>query len=229
MTVRRNQLDAAGDWLRGGGSVLFFGPEGSGKSAALDVLIAAAQGRRVLRCSPARAGVAAPYSDLAVLLSSVTVGERAKVPVGQRELLARIADQGSGHRADQRSDLVTGLDPGAVRLAALSLVRMLAGAGPLLLVVDDLQRLDDATAEVLRFIATRVEDLPIRMVAAEWVPDGSPPRGGGLCPPLLLVLRLDAITLAVEAELNDSRGTGDDDPCWPGWTRRHEEPPPSEP
>jgi hypothetical protein len=83
--------------------------------------------------------------------------------------------------------------PAAVRLAALNLFRVLARSRPLLLIVDDLQWLDEASADVLRFVAPRVEDLPVQMAAAERVAPDCLPLRRGLCPPPLLVVRLDTV------------------------------------
>ena len=83
--------------------------------------------------------------------------------------------------------------PAAVRLAVLNLFRVLARSRPLLLIVDDLQWVDEASADVLRFVALRVEDLPVQMAAAERVAPDCLPLRRGLCSPPLLVVRLDEV------------------------------------
>jgi hypothetical protein len=184
VTVRRNRLDAARDWLLSGGSVLFFGPPEAGKSAALDVLVASAPGARVLRGDPVRAD-GEPYGVLAQLLSTVTEQELASVVATDRDVLDAIRGRFGG-----RGPLP---EPGAVRRAVLHLVRSMSQYQSPLLVVDDLERLDEATAEVLRCVATRAEELTIRMAAAERVTDNVMPKGRGLCPSPLLAVRLDAL------------------------------------
>jgi hypothetical protein len=182
---RRHRLQTAREWLLSGGSVLFFGPVGVGKSAAVDLVTAAAIQSRTLRCSPRLDTAGRPFGALADLLSSITVAELDAVPDARRSVLA----------AAMSWDLDS-VTPAAVRLAVLNLFRVLARSCPLLLIIDDLQWVDEASADVLRFVAPRVEDLPVQMAAAERVaPDGLPLRRG-LCPPPLLVVRLDEVASA---------------------------------
>jgi len=180
---RRARLDAATRWLLSGGSVLFFGPDDASTSAALDVLIAAAHDWRVLRsAAPAQQPVTA-YAGLAGLLAPVTAGDLAALPVAYRESLTDIARPGPDGP----------LPPQEVRHAALDLVRTLGRAGPLLLVIDHMEGMDEASAAVLRFVATQVGDLPVRMAAGEHVTDGNRPRGRELCPSPLALVRLSAV------------------------------------
>jgi hypothetical protein len=190
---RRHRLQTAREWLLSGGSVLFFGPVGVGKSAAVDLVTAAAVHSRVLRCTPTLDGAGRSFGALSDLLSSITVGELDAVPAPRRTVLV------SAMAGDLES-----IPPAAVRLAVLNLFRVLARSRPLLLIVDDLHLIDEASADVLRFVAPRVEDLPVQMAAAERVaPDGLPLRRG-LCPPPLLVVRLDEVASAAD-QIKESR------------------------
>jgi MoxR-like ATPase len=191
---RRHRLQTAREWLLSGGSVLFFGPVGVGKSAAVDLVTAAAVQSRVLRCSPTLDDDAGrPFGALADLLSSITMGELDAVPAPRRTVLASVV----------AGDL-DAVAPAAIRLAVLNLFRVLARSRPLLLIVDDLHLVDEASADVLRFVAQRVEDLPVQMAAAERVaPDGLPLRRG-LCPPPLLVVRLDQVASDTD-QIKESR------------------------
>ena len=179
---RRHRLQTAREWLLSGGSVLFFGQPGVGKSAAVDLVTASAVQSRVLRCAPTPDDAGRAFGALAALLSSVSVAELDAVPGARRRVLA----------AAMSWDLDS-VAPAAVRLAALNLFRVLARSRPLLLIVDDLQWLDEASADVLRFVAPRVEDLPVQMAAAERVTPDCLPLRRGLCPPPLLVVRLDTV------------------------------------
>jgi hypothetical protein len=179
---RRHRLQTAREWLLSGGSVLFFGPVGVGKSAAVDLATAAAVQSRVLRSTPTLDAAGRPFGALADLLSSITVAELDAVPAPRRKVLAEVM-----------SWELDSVAPAAVRLAVLNLFRVLARSRPLLLIVDDLQWVDEASADVLRFVAPRVEDLPVQMAAAERVAPDCLPLRRGLCPPPLLVVRLDEV------------------------------------
>jgi len=185
VTVRRHRLEAARDWLLSGGSVLFFGPDEAGKTAALDVLVASVPGWRVLRCVPGQVGAATPYGAVAELLSSATARELRGLSEEHRTALDRLADGRPGRAPAVRA--------ATVRRAVVSLVRSLSRERHTVLVIDDLQWVDEPSADVLRFAAAQVEELPVRMVAAERVTDRVLPRGRGLCPSPLLAVRLDAL------------------------------------
>jgi hypothetical protein len=162
--------------------VLFFGPVGVGKSAAVDVVAAAAIRSRALRSAPTQSDAGRPYSTLAGLFSSVTSAELEAVPVARGSVIAAV-----------RSGNLESIRMVAVRLAALNLIRVLARSRPLLLIVDDLQWVDEVSADVLRFIAPRIEDLPVAMAASERIAPERLPLCRGLCPPPLLVVRLDVV------------------------------------
>ncbi|MFF4259667.1 AAA family ATPase [Streptomyces sp. NPDC001663] len=179
MTGRRELLDAARAELTGRSGVLFHGPAGIGKSTLLTALLASWAGQdrpcAVLRCSPAREDARLPYVGLVDLFS--------RVPESCLEALA------PQPRAALRAALLQGPEPAddhsrlAVRVAVLEVLRALAATGPVLLVLDNLQWLDDPSAEVLAFAVRRVQGLDIRMVAAERVTDGEQAERLRCCPP----------------------------------------------
>jgi hypothetical protein len=195
------RLETAREWLLSGGSVLFFGPNGVGKSAALDLLAAAACDARVLRCAPGVHHVDRSYRVLAELLSSVTDAELNLLPLARRRVLVDALRHRAGRpahgpvlgrtRRSGRSRWSTRATAAAVRHAALGLFRVLARSRPVLLVVDNIHLLDRASADVLTFVASRVGDLAIQMVAAEQVPADRAPVGRYQCPSPLLMTRPD--------------------------------------
>jgi AAA ATPase-like protein len=178
------RFEIARDWLDSGGSVLFFGQARTGKSTLLDGVVGVTRKPRTLRCTPTDAGADIPFFGLADLLSSITGAELSLLPGTQRRVLISVVRRTTG-----TDRLAT---PEAVRLATLTMFRVLADAGPVLLVIDDLHRLDQATADFLRFVAKRLEGVPIFVAAAERVPKGCPPMGRSLCPAPLLMIGMDA-------------------------------------
>ena len=89
---RRNRLQTAKEWLLSGGSVLFFGTAGVGKSGAVDLVTAAAVQSRVLRCAPAGSDAGVPFSALAGLLSAITAAELDSVPAARRRVLLGVLE-----------------------------------------------------------------------------------------------------------------------------------------
>ncbi|MEU6251172.1 AAA family ATPase [Streptomyces sp. NPDC047043] len=190
MTGRRELLEAARAELTGRSGVLFHGPAGIGKSTLLTALLAslAAHDRSctVLHCSPAQQDARLPYVGLVDLF--------ARVPESCLEALA------PQPRAALKAALLQGTEPAddhsrlAVRVAVLEVLRNLAATGPVLLVLDNLQWLDEPSAEVLAFAVRRVEGLDIRAVAAERVADGEQPERLRCCPPDTVDVPVPAMT-----------------------------------
>lgn len=176
------RLDAARNWLSCGGSLLLFGPVRTGRLPMVDVVATASRAQRVLRCTPARSHRGVPFFALADLLSTVSDAELDALPPGPRLVLARTLRRAGGDHVR--------VTPVAVRPAVLALLRTLAQATPLLLIVDDLQRVDPATSDVLEFVARNIGLLPIQMIASEWLPGDRPPLGYQLCLPPLLAMPL---------------------------------------
>jgi hypothetical protein len=184
---RHWRVDAALDWVRAGGSLLFLSSTRLGRSMLLDAIATSSGASRVLRCMPTRAHGAVPYRALADLLSTVTDAELDVIPRAQRGVLTGALRRGG-----------TPAGPAAAPRRVCTLVRTLldslAQAGPLLLVIHDLQRLDPATAGVLRFAGERKSGEPVQLIASEWVPGDRDPVGYQLCPTQLLAMPLDSFT-----------------------------------
>ncbi|GII21848.1 hypothetical protein Pme01_14450 [Planosporangium mesophilum] len=179
---RRQRLYTAREWLLAGGCALLYGPVGVGKSAALDMVTATAIQSRVLRWAPTVRDADRRFAFLVGLLGAVSPAELDAVTGPRRQVLAAAA----------RGELAL-VAPDAVRLSVLSLFRALARSRPLLVVVDDLQWVDEASADVLRFVSSRVDDVPVQVAAAELVEPEGLPRRRALCPSPLLVVRLEPV------------------------------------
>lgn len=197
---REELFSAAREQLGRGGSVLLHGPAGIGKSTVLRALAAEYGGaaRTVLRCSPTESESHLPFLALADLLGLVLDEVSDRLPAAQLTALES-ALTGRGESTLQRDGL-------ALRLAVLSALRALADTGPVLVVADDLQWLDPASAELLGFAARRLGDTPVRMLCA--VRTEGQEYDGHLraSPPDTLAVRLGPLSRAQMSVLLDHRG-----------------------
>src|SRR3954447_21391212 len=109
------------------------------------------------------------------VLTTIGVQSEAHLPfAGLHQLLRPVRDRASELRDVQRAalDAAFGLTHEAapehfrIAMAALDLLSDVAGDAPLLLVVEDAQWLDGPTADVLAFVARRIESDPILLLAA---------------------------------------------------------------
>jgi DNA-binding CsgD family transcriptional regulator/tetratricopeptide (TPR) repeat protein len=168
---RTDLLATVESQLAAGGSVVLTGPAGIGKTAVVEALAAAAvnRGERVLRVSGAETERWISYAGLADLLAQVPDKFRAELPRPQKMavdgVLMRTGSGGTGSRAQL-----------ARRLAWYGLLNRCAAGGPVLLVVDDAQWLDGASADVIGYAARRIGGRGVRAVVAERWPDRSPDR-----------------------------------------------------
>ncbi|GAA2872700.1 helix-turn-helix transcriptional regulator [Nonomuraea rubra] len=158
-----DRLSALAAGASGGGRVLLLsGAAGMGKSTLLEYAAGRAEeaGRRVLRASGRESERDLAFAGLHQLLRPV-LDEAARLPDRQhRALLGAF-----GFVSDSPDPLLTGV-------AVLTLLSQVAERAPLLVVLDDAQWLDAASADVLAFAARRLDDDPITVLAA--VRDGDP-------------------------------------------------------
>ncbi|MGI5452606.1 helix-turn-helix transcriptional regulator [Streptomyces sp. CA-249302] len=174
-------LDTARSELTAGPGVLLHGPTGIGRSALVTALTADVPGV-VLRCSPAEEDTRLPYGGLIDLFAQVPDGYVDALAPEPRAAL-RAALLHTPEPEDGRSLL-------AVRVALLEVLGALAAADPVLLIVDDLQWLDEPTADALAFAVRRLGRADVRMVAAERVADGEQPERLRCCPPGTVEIRV---------------------------------------
>ncbi|MFG2695891.1 AAA family ATPase [Kitasatospora sp. NPDC048407] len=167
------------------GGVLLHGPAGIGKTALLDALAqqADAAGESVLRSSPTAAEAELPHLALIDLLGET-------LPALAEELLPSHLRQALEcallHRAPQPG---AATDPLAVRVAVLETLRRLAERGPVLVLLDDTQWLDEASRQVIAFVARRLTDRRVRFAVTERTEHAdAAPTMGALCPPTALDL-----------------------------------------
>ncbi|MFJ5772885.1 AAA family ATPase [Streptomyces sp. NPDC093094] len=197
---REDLFGAAREQLGRGGSVLLHGPAGIGKSTVLRALAAeyGRTARTVLRCSATESESHLPFLALADLLGLVLHEVSDRLPAAQRTALES-ALTGRGESSLQRDGL-------ALRLAVLSVLRTLAAEGPVLIVADDLQWLDSASAELLGFAARRLGDFPVQLLCAVRTEGQEYDRHLRATPPDTLALRLGPLTRAQVSALVDQSG-----------------------
>lgn len=201
LVIGREELfTAAREQVGHGGSVLLHGPAGIGKSTVLRALAAdyAEAARTVLRCSATESESHLPFLALADLLGLVLDEVSGKLPAAQRTALES-ALTGRGESTLQRDGL-------ALRLAVLSALRALAAEGPVLVVADDVQWLDPASAELLGFAARRLGDAPVTMLCAVRTEGQEYDRHLRISPPDTLAVRLGPLSRTQVSALLDHRG-----------------------
>jgi len=146
-----------------GGALVLGGEPGIGKSALLGEAVrsAAARGMLVLRTSGVQSEASLPFAGLHQLLRPV-LGFAAGLP--QRQQAALGAAFGTAEE--------TAPEPFLIALAALQLLSEAAAQTPVVLAAEDAQWLDRPTADVLTFIARRVDSDPVLLLAT--IRDGYP-------------------------------------------------------
>ena len=153
-----------------GGALLLSGEAGVGKTVLLDAAVAHAEtaGSRVLRAAGTEFESAVSFAGLNQLLHPVLDQSKQLSPAYRRALAVAL-----GVRAGSSPDQLM------LSNAALALLVQATGAGPVLVVVDDLPWLDRASALVLGVVARRLAGSRVGFLAVSRSgEDGFFDRGG---------------------------------------------------
>src|SRR5262245_5556371 len=141
-------------------ALVLSGRPGIGKTALWEATLETARtrGRRVLSARGSGAETRLSFAALIDLLDEVGDEELAELPRPQRHALdvALFRVEASG----------TPPEGHAISLGLLNTLRTLASREPLLIAVDDVQWLDDASGDALAFAAPRLDDDPVAFLFA---------------------------------------------------------------
>ncbi|MFJ1747939.1 AAA family ATPase [Streptomyces sp. NPDC088116] len=140
-----------------GALLLIDGQPGTGTTALLRELVATGEetGARVLRCGGARSERRLPLGVVRQLVLPLLASEKDLIPAASREMLAPVSggaglDPGEDIGIDMLVSVLHGLHTALAELAATRTV---------LLVVDDLHRVDEASLRALAFLAARLDGM----------------------------------------------------------------------
>jgi DNA-binding CsgD family transcriptional regulator len=160
-STERVQLDRLLEAIHAGQSAMLVlrGEAGIGKTALLEYAVERAEGCRVLRAVGVESEMELPFAGLHQLCAPLLDGLE-RLPPPQREALGIAFGLSSGTRPDRF----------LVGLALLSLLSDAADQEPLLCVIDDAQWLDQSSAQVLGFVARRLQAESIVLLFAEREP-----------------------------------------------------------
>jgi hypothetical protein len=190
--VTVDRLGVAKSWLTHKGSVLFYGTPAATNNADIDALIRSIDDRRLLVCRSEHTDPERRLGALTALLSTVDEAEAAALPPGHRRLLAESIFRPPASAAPTPFAAVLGP-------AVLSLLQTLGRQSPLLLFLEAVHRLDHETVRVLEFVAGMAHESPVHMIAVEQVLGRSGPQGCAICPPPLVMIRLDSAPLSTSS------------------------------
>ena len=168
---REPELKVLGEFVAGaasGAALVLKGSPGVGKTTLWQAGRDAALGRgvRVLSARPNSAETSLSFAGLADLLDGIEPVVLGGLPAPQRRGL-----EVALLRADPAGEPAA---PRAMAFGLLNLLRQLAASRPLLVAVDDLQWLDQPTAEMLAFAVRRLHGHSVRFLLAA--------RGGSSSP-----------------------------------------------
>jgi DNA-binding CsgD family transcriptional regulator len=188
---RDEELAAVSTFLDGvlPAALLLAGEAGIGKTTVWRSGLEQAreQGVRVLLCRPAESEARLSFAGLADLLEPVLGETLEALPSVQRRALeaALLLSDEERPPPDQRT----------ISTACLGVFRQMAGEGPVLVAVDDVQWLDPPTALVLEFVARRLAAEPVGLLLAErGAGDGEAPLGLGRADLELVRVRLGPLS-----------------------------------
>jgi DNA-binding CsgD family transcriptional regulator len=148
----------------GAAALVLQGEAGVGKTTVWSeaIVLAEAQGCRVLRTRPAESETTLSFSALGDLLEPVADDALAALPEAQRRALAvaLLIEEADGLPLDGR----------AVGVALVNALRSLSSAAPLVVAVDDVHWLDRASEAALVYAARRLTVEPVGLLLARRAP-----------------------------------------------------------
>jgi DNA-binding CsgD family transcriptional regulator len=149
--------------VRAGRSVTLVvrGEPGVGKTALLEYMVERASECRVVRAAGVQSEMELPFAGLHQLCAPM-FDRLARLPGPQRDALGVAFGLSGGHAPDRF----------LIGLAVLGLLSEVAEEQPLVCVVDDAQWLDQASAQVLAFVARRLVAESVSLVFAVREPGG---------------------------------------------------------
>ncbi len=153
------------------------GEAGAGKSTLWQAGIeeAAAAGYRVLRSEPSASETDLPFAGLSDLLADVLPLVVAQIPGPQREALEiALLLRAAGDEPPTAH---------AVGLAVLAALRGCLSEGPVLVAIDDVQWLDEASRDALAFALRRIPSQPLSLLVAARTEAAADPLTAGAPPP----------------------------------------------
>jgi DNA-binding CsgD family transcriptional regulator len=172
------------------------GEAGAGKSTLWRAGVAAATdaGHRLLRSEPSAAEADLSFAGLSDLLIGVLPEVAADIPVPQREALeVALLLRTAGEQAPTAH---------AVGLAVLAALRACVSVGPVLIAIDDVQWLDEASLDALIFALRRLTGGPLSvLLAARSEAQADPLTAGAPTPPRRWHELLAALPAAAEVGL----------------------------
>jgi hypothetical protein len=159
-----------------GESLLLSGDAGVGKTALLGAAAqyARAQGYRVVHAAGVEFEAGVSFAALHLVLQPL-LGELENLTQWHRDALMTALGLREGPRLDQL----------VLTNATLALLAAAAGSAPLLLIIGDMPWIDRASAAVLGFVARRLSQIPVGLLAASRTGEDSLLSQAGL--PTLLV------------------------------------------
>jgi DNA-binding CsgD family transcriptional regulator len=160
---REDELHAIASFLvrahQGAAALVLSGEAGMGKTTLWECAVAQAQerGDRVLAVRGAEAEATLSFAGLADLVADV-LDEAGPVLLAPRRRALDVA-------LLREEPAAAPLDPLAVGIAVLDVLRLVAESRPVLVAVDDLQWVDASTASVLQFAVRRLRDERVGFLA----------------------------------------------------------------
>ena len=183
---------------RGTQMLLLEGDAGIGKTVLCEYGRNAAiqRGHHVLSARPTETEMPLAYVGLADLLEAVPQALIDDLPLPQRHAVR--------HAVLQEEPSEEPVDPRTTSTAVRALLRNLAGTGPVVMAVDDLQWLDPPSARILSFVLRRTQHEPLGLLATartSWPGYRLPPTIDGASPDRLDRVLVGPLSLGAIREI----------------------------